>query len=615
MHFSLKSFRCSPRSTGLWGIGLLSLLLVACSSGDVDEKATLEPNSERQLTYGRVVGSATANDGHVWYGVPYAAPPVGDFRWSGARLLRAQWEGVREHLIKPSACAQIGGALGGTPEEFIGKVYGSEDCLYMNVYSPNMSADEALLAKLPVMVWIHGGGNVVGNASIYDFSRLAVENQVVVVAVQYRLGPFGFFAHPALREVHAGRALDLSPNQGILDLLVSLFWVKENINGFGGNPERITIFGESAGGRNVMALVASPAGHQLFQGAISQSGLDLSGSPKDAENYADQLDDPGHRVSSKEQVLNWILEAGLAEDRGRAKRYQDESTPGELVQWMRSRDVETILRHYFGDGQGGPPDYPPRLLSDFGIFGEAFSLNQALESAKTAGQNNIPIIFGFNRDETKLFTALDPALVETSFFGLRREILDPDHYDAATSYPSRLWGVKAAWRPARALRDAGRKVWVYRFDWDEEPTLLGADYGEIFGAAHALEIPFVTGDWDFASLSVMFDSDNEEGREILGKQIRSYWANFAATGNPNGADADPQDAGHWAIFDSREEHLVLDTGDDLRVARGGESTDHIVAQLLIEPRLSVAEKCRMIRDEFDVEIPAEAIGEMPLACR
>ena len=194
----------------------------------------------------------------VYRGIPYAAPPIGDLRWQAPQPA-PKWEGVREAIEFGRACIQSNPAIANLPAP-------SEDCLYLNVWTPARSAED----RLPVMVWIHGGGFVAGATAeqLYHGEHLAKKG-VVVVSIGYRLGAFGFLAHPALS---AENERHVSGNYGLLDMIAALKWVQRNISAFGGNPNRVTIFGESAGGIAVSMLCASPLARGLFHGAISQSG-------------------------------------------------------------------------------------------------------------------------------------------------------------------------------------------------------------------------------------------------------------------------------------------------------------------------------------------------------
>ncbi|MEN8161810.1 MAG: carboxylesterase family protein, partial [Myxococcota bacterium] len=247
---------------------LVVALLWGCASEPPVAVPTGDPATLRQPPAGDVVGSAGHHGGHAWLGIPYAEPPLGALRWRAPQPL-LPWTGTREALASGASCPQFANGLGGDTSAEPGTLIGSEDCLTLNVYAPVLAGPPAE-AHLPVMVWIHGGGNTIGTASFYDGSRLASEQAVVVVTINYRLGALGWLRHAALRE--GADALDASGNLGTLDQIQALRWVQNNVAAFGGDPGNVTIFGESAGGQNVLVLLTAPAAADLFHRAIAQSG-------------------------------------------------------------------------------------------------------------------------------------------------------------------------------------------------------------------------------------------------------------------------------------------------------------------------------------------------------
>jgi para-nitrobenzyl esterase len=190
-------------------------------------------------------------------------------RWR-APLAAAPWTGTRTATAMGSPCIQFWGPISGL-KGHEGDVVGAEDCLYLNIWAPAAASTPAADERLPVMVWIHGGGNTIGTGNTYNGSHLAGSQKVVVVTINYRLGVLGWLSHPALRE-GAANAADASGNYGVLDMIEALRWVQKNIAAFGGDPANVTVFGESAGGHDVFALLASPLAKGLFQRAIVQSG-------------------------------------------------------------------------------------------------------------------------------------------------------------------------------------------------------------------------------------------------------------------------------------------------------------------------------------------------------
>ena len=240
------------------------------------EAPVADPSTRVETAQGAVVGFVEADTGSkVWLGIPFAAPPVGYLRWRAPRPAPA-WDAPIEAVTLGSACVQHRNTLADLDDPDEDGVVGSEDCLYLNVYAP---AGAESGSSLPVMFWIHGGGNSVGHAGPYHGGTLAEVGDVVVVALNYRLGPFGWFSHPALRDeaLVAGDdrrwfGADASGNYGTLDLLQGLAWVRENIAAFGGDPDNVTVFGESAGGTNALSLMVSPLAAGMFHRAIVQSG-------------------------------------------------------------------------------------------------------------------------------------------------------------------------------------------------------------------------------------------------------------------------------------------------------------------------------------------------------
>src|SRR5262245_2106414 len=241
-------------SRQLWAL-LAVLVTSACGlGGEPEAPRVADPATRRTTAQGVVVGSLGSEGTHAWHGIPFAQPPVGALRWR-APLPAKPWDGVREALADAPQCAQPPPILGGDANPDGSS--GSEDCLYLNVFAPAFAPDAVPTGdeRRPVMVWIHGGGNSIGGASLYDGGFLAAAHGVVLVAVQYRLGPFGWLRHASLRGGPDLSAEDRSGNFGTLDLIEALRWVKRNAAAFGGDPERVTVFGESAGGRNTFTML------------------------------------------------------------------------------------------------------------------------------------------------------------------------------------------------------------------------------------------------------------------------------------------------------------------------------------------------------------------------
>jgi para-nitrobenzyl esterase len=561
-------------------------LALACRSRQAADRRTPDPALRRTTTSGDVAGFVGRYGSAVWLGIPYAAPPVGPQRWR-APAPPARWDGVRDAVATGSPCMQYASRFGGLEDLPRGQPVGAEDCLFLNLYAPRTATPGT--GRLPVMVWIHGGGNVVGHAGFFDGGNLAARENVIVVTINYRLGPFGWFRHPALRDASASD-LDASGNFGTLDQIRALEWVRDNAAAFGGDPGNVTVAGESAGGTDVFALLLAPRARGLLHRAIVESGSLAFGTPAAAEGFVDDPR-PSHPNSSGEAAARMLVAAGGAADRAAAKTGLAAMSPGETAAWLRNRPAADVMRGYPIGATGELVDVP-RMFRD-GIVLPAGDPLEAL--GRPDGHAHVPVIVGTNRDESKLFMFNDPALVRR-WFGVIPRLRDAAAYQLDAEYLARMWKATGADEPAAALGASQREpVFVYRFDWDEEPTILGADLARMLGAAHAFEIPFVFGHWDLGREgSRIFTADNAPGREALSAQMMGYWAQFARSGNPGRGTAGTQP--EWPAWEGSPRYLVLDTpaGGGIRPSTDGVTTATVVAEVDADPRLSTKrDRCRL----------------------
>ena len=557
---------------------LLSLLLLAACAAPAKPPApppTADAATARTISTGTLVGFTDLDTGaNVWRSIPYAKPPVGPLRWRAPRPAEA-WTGTRQAIAAAPWCPQQLSGLDGVSKDKFGQVVGQEDCLYLNIYAPPMTAAQAATAKLPVMMWIHGGSNTWGRAAQYDGGALAARFHVIVVVIQYRLGALGWMAHAALRE---GGTIpdDASPNFGTLDAIRALEWIKQDIPAFGGDPNRVTIFGESAGGQNVSVLLTSPRAKGLFQRAISESGGFDSVPMSDAEGLTGNDPDA----------------AGPVVDRILGKFEKPMPYKGEGAR-LRSVPVQAIF-----DAYTNKQDYhPPRIIAD-GIVLPAAGSYSVLSNP--AAYNAVPVITGTNRDEMKLFYVFNPKLVNF-LFGKLPMVRDPALYDAAARYPSRMWRVGAVDRPATAMTQGGNPaVWTYRFDWDEEGRFLTADLGQLLGAAHSMEIPFVFGHFHLLGAfdPIAFNKQNAPSRIALSDTMMSYWAQFAATGDPGrGVDGKLPLWTAWSNTPGAPTQMVFATpkGGGVRMWADRESGPRIVSDLMADPTIKrMQDRCLIL---------------------
>ena len=238
---------------------------------------------------------------YQWLGIPYGSVPDSNYRWKKAKQ-PSSWDGVKEVIEFGEFCTQRSSLINSNVSLWANTV-GSEDCLNLNIWSPKANENEILDSKkYPVMVWIHGGSNMAGNSDFYNPMQLVKNHDVIVVTINYRLGPFGWFNHPSINKL--SNKINSSGNYGNLDTIQALEWVQTNIVNFGGDKNNVTIFGESAGGHNVLSLLVSKQAKNLFHKAISQSGYTTSINAKNA--YKQDIESVTFNHTSFE-IVNKIL--------------------------------------------------------------------------------------------------------------------------------------------------------------------------------------------------------------------------------------------------------------------------------------------------------------------
>jgi len=579
------------------------LISFGCSKG-------LDENSVRTTAQGEVIGFKE-DETFAWRGIPFAQPPINELRWKAPRppesfLSRFEAKEFSQECFQPQGI-MTGGEGGWT---------GSEDCLYLNIWSPAWSPQELAEKKVPVMMWIHGGGNIFGSANTYYPSHMVVEHEVIVVTVNYRMSNLGWFRHAALRQ--EGSTLeDASGSFGTLDNIMALRWIRENISAFGGDVNNVTIYGESAGGHNVAALYASPLASGLFHKAIVQSGIVSHSKTKDAEVYYPEDGTSG--INSSKEVINRLLvNEEKAEDLEEAKELQNNMSLEETETYLRSATPEELLTAY---GEARPKrGGMTRVFNDGHVLGR----KGIYESLTNDQMPRVPIILGTNRYESKLFNMRNPKFVRWgegegllarvfSWVGMDElplEIMRPDFYNAVNQYSSDSWKERAADTPARQLVASGHtETFVYRFDWDDLPVLQGVDFGVLAGAAHALEILFLfPAAFDNFVIKNIVIKDSYEGAKKLSDQMMSYWAEFAYTGDPGKGRSN--DLPQWKAWSDTDKYMILDSEEDQGLVMVGSevTVNSIFNELTTDERFTIDEKCQSLfgmsysSDEFPIEL-------------
>lgn len=588
--------RLNPRQLlKLWLCMSLGATVVACSPDmsepPADQSGSLTENqSEAQSTQGSDPTLRTINQGQLsglvqdngslaWRNIPFAQPPVDELRWKLPQPPQP-WTGTYAATDTIEPCPQfVSGLTAGIPDPDGDGIVGSEDCLYLSVYAPdNIPEGE----RLPVMYWIFGGGNNSGYAGDYNGGNLAQSESVIVVTVNYRLGSLGWFYHPAILEAEAEGAA-ASGNWSTVDTIAGLQWVQDNIAAFGGDADKVTIFGESAGGGNVMSLVTSPMAEGLFHRAIVQSGGIGTTSVAQGVNYSDE-DTPGHVHSAKEIINKILVRDGQAADSESARDLQESMSDSEIRDLLYSQDAAAFLQLYNPEGTRNYP--APKKFTDGTVFVE----QDPLEQLSSGDYNQVPIILGTNRDERRIY--LYAAMTD-----LIRN--DPEEYIRFAHYPSVEWkwrGVDNLARRMAPVQDA--PIYAFRFDWDEQRTTEdGLDMSIAIGAAHSTEMAFVFGDWDigFISGDALYDPDTNPGRDRLSEAMMSYWSNFAYSGETgNGRDGSLPLWQPWQNGEGEPKMLILDSqaGGGIRMSDEEVTLESIKTDFMAEQWSDPQNRCR-----------------------
>jgi len=484
------------------GIYFISVVILVAVLGACTK---LEPGQVK--VEGGIIQGVISDDLTIFKGVPFAAPPVGDLRWKAPQPV-VKWQGVKQTTEYAPSPMQ-----GGNPPS--GK---SEDCLYLNIWTPAKSAKE----KLPVLVWIYGGGFSFGSTAepVHNGEHLARKG-VVLVSIAYRVGQIGFLAHP---ELSAENPHGVSGNYGLLDQIAALKWIQNNIAAFGGDPGKVTIFGESAGGISVSMLCASPLAKGLFHGAISQSGGSFG--PSRPTTY------PGENMKTLEQ----------AEQEGIA--YAERAGASSLAE-LRKMNANDLP---MGMGMGG--GWP--IVDGYVIPDDQFKLYE------TGKYNDVPVLIGYNSDEGLSFR---PGRTPQEFVENVERRFGPFAPALIEAYPI---GENSVPRSARNLmRDAafGWHTWswarlqsktgkspVFFYYFDQHPERVEGTPQADHGTPHGVDVPYVFMHIDPANPDT--SPSDLKISEIMG----TYWTNFAKYGHPNG-----EGVPLWPAF-SNENPVVMYLG-------------------------------------------------------
>jgi para-nitrobenzyl esterase len=497
----------------------ITLLLFTCSIANAQQ--TEQGTSPEVKTASGTVRGVKNGDVAAFKGIPYAAPPVGEFRWRPPQPLKP-WKEVHDASKDCADCPQRAWP-GSTAVQ-------SEDCLFLNVWAPTNATSKS---KLPVMVWIHGGGFTGGSGSGPGSAGDAFAKQgVILTTINYRLGRLGHFAHPALSQEHPE---EFKGSYAYMDQIAALKWIKDNIAAFGGDPNNVTIFGFSAGGVSVHSLLTIPSAKGLFHKAIGESsgGRDgvLTGRPISKDNA-----DPLYTVSAETIGINF------------ARKHKIQSTDASALAKLRSLSVAQIV-------DGGQETDSAGLRIYSGPILDGKLVTETAESAYKAGrQPNVPLIIGncsaeiggpfVSNAKTKeeLFASFGEFEAEA------KSTYDPEGNKSFDEVITKfntdwVWGEPARFT-ARAFVAKRAPAYIYQFGYVPAAMRERAR----FGAGHGSEVSFV-----FNTLNARWGNPGEATAEEkeLARIMNSYWANFAKTGNPNGKGLT-----NWPQYDSQKEEIL-----------------------------------------------------------
>ena len=485
-------------------LAMVPLLATAASAAD-GERATIDTGALQGATAGTVTS---------FKGIPFAQPPVGELRWRRPQPAKP-WTGVRKATEYGADCIQ---------EPFPGDaaplgVKSDEDCLYVNVWTPAKRGT----GKLPVMVWIYGGGFVNGGSSpaVYDGSEFAKDG-VVLVSFNYRLGHFGFFAHPALAAEQKGQPLG---NYAIMDQIAALQWVKRNVAAFGGDPQNVTIFGESAGGMAVHILMTSPLAAGLFHKAIVESGGGRPG-PLGGRPIAG----PGDSGEARGLLF--------------AKKYGVEGQDAAALKKLRAVPAATIAKGFNMATMGSDPSYVGGPMLDgklvVGAPSATYEKGQGARVPLVIGATNMDLGFVQAKTLDELFALFGPNADKA------RALYGGDAHADFRAVALKVGGdqmmVEPARHVARVRAAQGQKVWQFRFSYVAESLRK-----QWAGAMHATEIPYV-----FNTVAARYGAELTPSDAAAAKAAHAYWVAFAKTGAPQVAGL-PE----WPAYDPKAD-LIMD---------------------------------------------------------
>lgn len=466
-------------------------------------KVEEKPRFIRTTKKGMVQGTKdVSKEGMVWYGIPYGASTAGKNRWKAPQPVEP-WQGTR-WAAKPLADAVSYQSNGGYS--------GTEDCLYVNVYRPYSNS-----TNLPVLVFLHGGGNVSGTANV-EFAQMAASMGIVIVSVSFRLGAFGYLNHPALQD---GTPEENSGNFTLLDIHKALVWVRDEIAVFGGNPNNVTLSGFSGGARNVLLCLIAPMMNNLFHKAFVMSGGYTTSMPKDGEK------------SLESRLATLLVKRGTYKTKEEAEKYITSATKPmmkQLLQSLTTAEVAWIYKDFKLDME----DFPHGFTDGFVLPKDGFDV------IKQGKYNRVPLMIGSDATEFSSFAQNRTLFSEEMNLTSHSVAETMSLFEKGIQYGSMLQSCFYVENTVTPLYEDPwhRDMFAYRMLWGTNASVTDGFYSKYVGSYHGQTRDFLLGTYkhrmkEYSSEAV--SSKNKKGRVLLTEQMRKYLKNFMIKGNPNGA--------------------------------------------------------------------------------
>lgn len=500
-----------------------------------------KPQTLQQTKYGAIDGKIYEQYGTLgWLGVPYAAPPVGALRWK-APCEPDAWTGTRTAKEFAACSLQLSGET----------IVGSEDSLYLNIWRPN-----TISSKLPVMVFLHGGGNMTGSGKDFQGEQLARNTNSIIISVNYRLGALGFFQNAALK---TGNPLDDSGNYGLLDAFRALQWVQDNIEGFGGDTGNVTLAGQSAGARNVLATLISPLSKGLFQKAAAFSGGLTTAAPEEGEQ------------KSEHALVKLLVQEGTMTSIEHARTWIGMQSQAQLASYLRELPADKLVTVYGSTAIRMQPF--PHLFRDGTVIPR-----EGFDAINSGNYAQVPVLLGSLETEFSSFAFGDPYFVpsfhdETLF----TDETKAEQYAAALKYGSEVYAGFNTERVAERLKSkAGQPpVYAYRFAWGTQAGVISERLQTMLGAPHGADMDFYTGHADGVVALFpegYFSEQNKPGREALSAAMAAYLKQFLYTGNPGRGGS--SELAEWTPWSKDAEAPIMRLDASSTTAEIGMSTQY-----------------------------------------